>query len=355
MTIKLRVGVVGMGSAWEVRYRPALRALSDRFEVRAVCEQIAARASQAAREFGAQPVDGFRALARRSDVDAVLMLAPQWYGALPILAACDAGKAAYCAMNLEMDLDEARRVKERVERAGIAFMTEFPRRHSPATLRLKELIVTQLGQPRLLFCHMRRPAEAGLGGPRTTTQPSPTSDLVELVDWCSYVVGRPPTSVVGTRHRSAGDPREDDYQMMSLDFSTTGTPGDGPIAQISCGRYMPAAWQEAVAYRPPAALQVACDNGIAFVDLPATLVWFDRAGRRQESLESERPVGEQLLSQFHRSVTSLLRNTSGLDDAFRALSIVMQARQSHVEGRRVWLEPSAPSINETGLAVEKEP
>ncbi|MGH7193157.1 MAG: Gfo/Idh/MocA family protein, partial [Candidatus Saccharimonadales bacterium] len=89
---------------------------------------------------------------------------------------------------------------------------------------------------------------------------------------------------------------------------------------------------------PPAALQVACERGIAFVDLPTTLVWFDEAGRHQESLDSERPVGEQLLGQFHRSVTSLVRNTAGLDDAYRALAIVLEARASHAQGRRIMLE-----------------
>src|SRR5688572_32002689 len=91
--MKLRVGVVGLGKAWETRHRPALRALSDRFEVRAICDQVAHRADTAAREFGACAVDGFRALAARNDVDVILMLAPQWYGALPIFAACTAGKA----------------------------------------------------------------------------------------------------------------------------------------------------------------------------------------------------------------------------------------------------------------------
>lgn len=340
--MKLRIGLVGLGNAWEVRYRPALRALGDRFEVRAVCEQIAVRAEQAAREFGAQAVDGFRALAQRPDVDAVLMLAPQWYGYLPILAACDAGKAVYCATSLDMDLAQAQYVKSRVEEAGIAFMTEFPRRQSPATLRLKELIATRLGAPRLLFCHMRKPAEEGPGSAsRVAGHSSPLSDLVDLVDWCCYVVGHKPTSLVGLRHRGpadrGGDLLEDDYQMMSLDFSEGGEPGTGPTAQISCGRYMPAAWQEAVAYRPPAALQVACEHGIAFVDLPTTLVWFDKAGRHQESLDSERPVGEQLLSQFHRAVTSLVRNSSGLEDAYRALAIVAEARASHADGRRVRL------------------
>jgi predicted dehydrogenase len=334
--MKLRVGLVGLGNNWEVRHRAALRSLNDRFEVRAVFDQVALRAEQAAREFNAKQVDGFRALARRDDIDAVLMLAPQWYGCLPILAACDAGKAIYCAFSMELDLDQARQVKERVEKAGVAFMAEFPRRQSPATLRLKELIATHLGAPRLLFCHMRVAVEqAASGTAKAPVHGSPTSDLIEAVDWCTYVVGRSPTSVVGLRHKSASERLEDDYQMMSLDFSGPAAPGTGATAQISCGRYIQSSWHEALAYRPPAALQVACEKGIAFVDLPSTLVWFDSFGRHQESLDAERPVGEQLLSQFHRAVTSLVRNTASLEDSYRALAVVLQARASHAKGARM--------------------
>ena len=89
-------------------------------------------------------------------------------------------------------------------------------------------------------------------------------------------------------------------------------------------------------YRPLPALQVSCERGIAFVDLPATLVWFDEAGRHQESLESERPVGEQLLTQFHRAVTSLVRKTNDLEDSYKALMIVEQARRSQAEKARGW-------------------
>ena len=48
--MKLRVGIVGLGDAWESRHRPALRALSDRIEVRAVCCEVAHRAELAARD-----------------------------------------------------------------------------------------------------------------------------------------------------------------------------------------------------------------------------------------------------------------------------------------------------------------
>ncbi len=340
--MRLRVGLVGLGRAWENRHRPALRALADRFEVRAVCEQVALRAHHAAQEFDAVQVDGYRALANRHDVDAILMLSPQWYGALPILAACDAGKAIYCAAALDIEPDQARQIRQRVEQAGIAFMAEFPRRQSPATLRLKELIATHLGPVQLMFCHQRllvhelsgeHPLARGVSSPMIR-------GLMELVDWCRYVAGSEPSSVIGVVHKKNKSLRDADYGMMSLDFSPPGEVGIGPVAQISCGRYMPAEWQEAISFRPPAGLQVCCENGVAFVDLPATLTWFDSAGRHQASLDFERPVGEQMLSQFHRAVTSLVRRKDDLEDAYRALQAVLAARTSCIEGHRVNIDIS---------------
>ncbi|HTN75794.1 MAG TPA: Gfo/Idh/MocA family oxidoreductase [Pirellulaceae bacterium] len=337
--MKLRAGIIGLGDAWETRHRPALRSLGDRFEIRAICSDVALLAEQAAREFSAQPVDGFRALTEREDIDVILILSPDWYGLLPIVAACDAGKAVYCAAGLDIDPDQARQLRDRVETSGIAFMAEFPRRQSPATLRLKELICTRLGKPRLLFCHQRRAVDTKGNGRKNGKQPmSETRELMELVDWCRYVVGEEPTSVVGVRHVSPISGDRDDYQMMSLDFSPSGSPGTGATAQISSGHYIPGSWPEAIAFRPPAALQVCCEKGIAFIDLPATLTWFDEAGRHMESLESERPVGEQLLMMFHRAVTSLVRKTSDLEDAYRALQVVIAAKQSFTDQRRITLD-----------------
>jgi predicted dehydrogenase len=336
--MRLRVGLVGLGDVWHLRHAPALRALADRFEVRAICDQVGHRAEQAAAEFHAAAVDGYRVLAMREDIDAVLVLSPQWYGALPILAACDAGKAVYCAAGLDLNAEEAQQIKRRVEEAGIAFVAEFPRRQAPATIRLKELIATRLAAPRLLFCHQRSvadpPANSVSGRPH---QHPAARYLLEQVDWCRYVVDKEPTAVMGVVHRTGDGDDGEDYQMMSLDFSPRGKAGTGPVAQISCGRYIPSDWQEAISYRPLAALQVSCLRGIAFVDLPAALVWFDEAGRHQESLDSERPVGEQLLTNFHRSVTSLIRKTCDLEDAYKAISVVQAARRSHAEGRRIEL------------------
>lgn len=341
--MKLRVGLVGLGDDWEKRHRPALLALRDRFEVRAVCEQVTIRAEQVAREFGAATVEGYRALAERDDIDAVMILSRQWYGPLPILAACDAGKAVYCAGGLDLDPTRVENLRRRVDEAGIAFVAEFSQRLAPATLRLKELIATRLGAPRLLFCHRRKTTPTHRrNGSEKAPAISPVHPLLDLVDWCCYVVNQRPTSVFGLMHDGpAGAEVEEDYQMMNLDFSSAGQPGSGPTAQISVGRYLPPDWPEAISFRPPAAFQVACENGVAFVDLPTTLIWFDNAGRHMESLESERPVGEHLLSQFFRAVTSLVRSTSNFEDALLAQSVVLAGRQSHTEGRRIRLDDAA--------------
>ncbi len=334
--MRLRVGVVGLGGAWRDRHRPALMALSDRFDVRAVCAEVAVRAEQVASEFGACPVDGFRALTKREDIDAVLVLAPEWYGLLPVLAACESGKAVYCAAALDMETERAEEIKLRVERSGVAFMAEFPRRHAPATLRLKELIATRLGQPRLLFCHERQRAAKGNNVCGRRPQKPALRSLMESVDWCRYVVGDEPTSVVGIHHQM-GSNGVDDYDMLSLDFSPPHQVGTGPLAQISYSRYLRADWHEAVSFRPPAEMQVCCQNGVAFVDLPSTITWFDEAGRHHESLGGERPVGEQLLMHFHRAVTSLVRKTGDLEDAYRALHVVLASECSIRSGRREML------------------
>ncbi|MBB75162.1 MAG: dehydrogenase [Planctomycetaceae bacterium] len=334
--MKLRVGLVGLGHAWENRYRTALLSLADRFQVQAVCTPVSVRAEQVARELGATVIDGYRAMSIRSDIDAILMLAPDWYGPLPILAACEAGKAIYCAAALDIDPRRAIEVREKVDLSGVAFMAEFARRHAPATLRLKELIATRLGPPRLLFCHDRLQTSDKQKQRYGLPHPSITRDLIELVDWCSWVVGSRPVSVIGTNRKQSTDGK-DDYRALSLDFAAATESGEGPLAQISCGQYLSPKWPEAVGFRPPAELQVCCENGAAFIDLPSSLVWYDEAGRHMESLEMDRPVGEQLLTQFHRAVTSLVRRTQDLDDAYAALQVVMAAQDSHDEGHRVVL------------------
>ena len=338
--MRLRVGLIGQGSDWTARYQPALRSMTDRFDVRGVYGSVSALSDQVAREFGAKREDSFRTMMRRSDIDAIMMLESDWYGTVPLLAACEYGKAIYCGSNIYFDPQMAAQLRDRVEQSGVAFMMELPRRFAPATLRLKELMATRLGKPRLVFCHRRLPNEFLDGRGAKPAPLRSQHELVELIDWCRYLVGREPTWVQAIRHPSRNDLSQSDYQVLSLGFGDPETELDSVLAQISCGAYMPAGWQEATAYRPPAAVQVSCEKGVAFVDLPSTLIWFDDAGRHQEVLDTELPVGQQLLTQFHRAVTSLVRKIGDLDDTYRALDILSRAQQSIVNAKRESLDPS---------------
>jgi predicted dehydrogenase len=346
--VKLRIGLIEIGPAWQTRHRPALRMLQDRFDVRAVCCGVAKKAEPIAAEFQADVVDGYRATVARNDIDAVMILERSWQGWLPVLAACDAGKAVYWAGDPQFDPVADAAVYKRVDESGIAFMAELPRRFAPATLRLKELIATKLGAPRLIFCHRRLSLTPPKPGGICDSDPLAESrrELVELVDWCRYVVAREPSSVTALVHHMPGtdpqtppDRRERDYQCLSLRFGSTDKAPE-VMCQLSCGQYIPAAWHEAISFRPPSAMQICCEHGVAFIDLPSTLVWFDEAGRHLESLETEMSVGEQMLTQFHRTVTSLVRRRNDLDDAFRAASVLCAADVSSVEGRQIDLTRS---------------
>lgn len=341
--MKLRVGLVGLGDQWQTRHRPALMALSDRFEVKAICCEVAERSRQVAAEFNAIAMDGFRAMVERDDIDAVLTLSPDWYGPLPILAACEAGKAVYSSAALDVSQTQALEIRERIEASGVAFMAELPRRHAPATIRLKELIASRLGPPRLLFCHERQTKENQSDRKRRGEYcPLVWRHLMELVDWCRYLVNDDPESVLSAVHASDGETSDAFYQMVSMTFPPIApshlageSVGVRPQAQLSVGHYIPERWKDALSFKRPAAIQVCCENGMAFIDLPSNLVWFDDAGQHTESLESERAVGEQMLDRFYRAVTSLIRKTTDPQDAYRAMKIVVSANEAAKTGQRI--------------------
>ena len=283
-------------------------------------------------------MDGFRALAEREDIDAVLVLSTQWFGALPILAACDAGKSVYCAAPLDFQPEQA----QGHPAAGGAVGSGVRAPSSPdgslrRTLRLKELIATRLGPPRLLFCHQRTPTEAPDGraaakaAVRADARDGRAGRLVSLRRGATADFG------AGIGARRARIAHDKDYEMMSLDFAAAGGRAgqrrDGPDQLRPVHAGLLARGGHAIGRRRRC--RWPASTGVAFIDLPSTLVWFDKAGRHMESLDSERPVGEQLLNQFHRSVTSLIaqhvgpgRRLSGHVD--RAAGPI-----SHAEGRRV--------------------
>ncbi len=334
MGVKLRIGIIGFGNGAHQRYLAALRTLADRLEIRAVCEPVTCRVAELVSSGVVRPYAGFRAMCRDPNVDAVVVLDTAWAGPLPILAACDEGKAVFLGKDVLLTPDELRSVRDRVAAAGVAFMAELPRRHYPATIRLKELIATRLGVPRLLFCHDRIPPREPQPGSRHNGGLNLRRHAAELVDWCTFVMGRGPRRVTAARCRAPVG-HDSHLLTLTLDFADDSTSQSGPMAMVDCAHSSWEPWREALSYRPPPAMKVVCERGVAYLDPPANLVWFDQAGQHVEALDQEVPLTESMLMIFYRMVTSLIRRMTDIEDLCRAVKVVDIADRSAVEGCRL--------------------
>jgi len=336
---RLRVGVVGLGRLWEVRHKPALARMKDRFQVVAVYDHVARRAEIEAAQIGCRAVDGLTALIGRDDVDVVYLLAPQWFGLHPIEVACRLGKPIYCALPLPTGGEELRRLDAIVRDAGVPFMPEFARRFYPTSLRLRELLATTLGPPRLIVGQGRLFGFDRYGEPGPSTQIAPAPLLVDpgsyLLDWCRFAFHAEPTAVQAWSRTILPGPdpadSEPDHESFVLEFD------GGAVAQVTVGRYHRTPWGEASRFLPQPGIQVFAERGAAWLEMPDRLQWTDSGGMHEERLPLEPGIGEVLNGQFHRLARGEPSLAPTWDDAVAVARLIATIRRSSQEGRRIRL------------------
>lgn len=330
---RLRVGVIGLGRLWEARHKPALARLRDQFQVTAVYDQVARRAEIEAGQLRCAAVEGLTALVERVDVDVIHVLTPQWFGLYPVELACAAGKPVYCALPLAGLADELEVVARQVESSGIVFVPELARRFYPATLRLRELLATTLGPPRLILGHSRLFGYDRYGSPGPTTQLTPAPLMIDpgsfLLDWCSFLFQAAPRAVQGFERQLMVGTGETDFESFVAEFD------GGGMAQISFGRYHRNAWGEATRFLPSPSFQIYAERGAASVELPDRIQWSDASGTYEERLPLEPTVGEVLNTQFHRLVCGEESLAPSIQDALAVARRVSEIKLSQREGRKV--------------------
>jgi predicted dehydrogenase len=333
--VRLRVGVIGLGRLWEARHKPALARMKDRFAVVAVYDQVARRAEIEALQLGCRSVDGLLSLIDRSDVDVIYLLTPQWFGLHPIEVACAVGKPIYCALPLAGYEDELERIDGVVRSSGVPFMCEFARRFYPTSLRLRELLATVLGPPRLVVGQGRLFGFDRYGQPGPSTQIAPASLLVDpgsyLLDWCRFIFQAEPTAVQGWSGTILPDgPNNDmDYVTYLLEFN------EGAVAQVSAGRYHRGPWGEASRFLPQPGIQVFAERGVAWLEMPDRIQWTDSEGTHEEKLPLEPTVGELLNDHFHRLVRGTQSMAPTWDDTIAVARLIGSIRQSGKDGRKI--------------------
>lgn len=332
--VRLRVGVVGLGRLWETRHKPSLTRMDDRFRVTAVYDQVYRRAELEAGQMGCAACEGLSALIERPDVDVVYLLARQWFGLHPIALACAAGKPVYCALPLSDDLAELEGLVGLVESGQTVFMPEFARRCYPATLRLKELLATDLGPPRLIVGHSRLYGFDRYAVPGPTTQIAPAPLLIDpgsyLLDWCTFLFQSMPESVQGVRCRvipgPGGSDGEPDFESLVARFA------GGASAHLSIGLYQRACWGDATTFLPAPGFQVYAERGVASLEMPERIQWSGGGRIRDERLPLEPTVGDVLNDQFHRLVRGHNALAPTIRDALAIARLVREVRRSQARG-----------------------
>ena len=334
--LRLRVGVVGLGRLWEARHKPALARLADRFRVVAVYDQVARRAEIEAAGLRCAACRGIAALVERPDVDIVYLLTPQWFGLHPARLAAEAGKPIYSALPVAGEPETLEELAPILKAKGTPFIPELARRFYPATLRLRELLATRLGPPRLVVGLNRLYGFDRYGPPGPTTQLTPAPLAIDpgsyLLDWCRCVFGSEPTAIQGFGGSvipGGEGGLGPDFESISAEFA------EGALAQIALGRYHRSPWGDASRFLPQPGFQVFAERGAAWLEMPDRIQWTDSEGVHEERLPAEPTVGEVLNDHVHRRLRGDQSLAPTIDDALTISRLVADLQRSRREGRVV--------------------
>ncbi len=300
----VNLGLIGLGPWWETRYRPALTKLDQRWKVTVVCDDVLARADQAARDLSARAVCGVTAMTARDDVQGLLWLAAGWPGTTISQILRAGTKPVLIAPGIDLPATELSSLCD-----APPFVAAFPRRCTPVSLRLQELMATQLGRATRIEVSVAMPespsmqfaTSADLAGSPTR----PRDDLLlDWVDWSLYLFRAEPTQVV----------KQIQPQSFTLEFAplddgpTTGMPRLAEITE----RTEPGAPE----------VQVSCERGSAILRDATTMEWTLDEGLQTETLSAERSGIEVMLDHFCRRIAGSLLPMPDLHDVIRSRRIV---------------------------------
>jgi len=141
---RIRVGIIGANPdrGWAAEaHIPALKSLSDDFEITALSTSRRESAEAASKLFGV-PVafDNHQDLVNRADVDVVAITVKVPYHLELAKAALDAGKAVYCEWPLGNGLKEAETLAALAKEKGVLAVAGLQARSAPSVAYVRDLI-----------------------------------------------------------------------------------------------------------------------------------------------------------------------------------------------------------------------
>ena len=310
----IQAGLTGTGPTWN-RYQSVLSHLRRPLHVVAVFDNTPAKAENGS----VASVTGLQALARRADVQAILLMDSGWTGIAGLDLLTTGDKSVLVANWIDADRARFERSHQRAAEAGATVMPAMWRRYMPASIRLQELIATDLGPPQLIELTVTAPPSRSNG--RQKLEP-----LIGWIDYCRNLFRSFPESV--SLDSDASGPSGTSLQIHYPARSGVTTPDSQRRAIIRIdenadGGASDGLPQESLPAIPR--ISVTCDGGSAEIINRVELEW--RANDepvQTESLAAERSEEEIMLDLFCRRVVGGLIPVADFNDAVQAMRIVEQ-------------------------------
>lgn len=147
---KIRLGVIGTGMAWENLHYPALKELSDKYEIVALANETRAKAVEYARNMNldeSNVYSDYRELLERDDVDVVDIILPIPLNYEASERAAKAGKDIICEKPLAPNMVQAEAYRNLPVKYGVRVMIAENMRYSEETNKIREIVYAgKIGQ-----------------------------------------------------------------------------------------------------------------------------------------------------------------------------------------------------------------
>jgi len=121
---KLRIGVLGCANIAKRSVIPAIKSISD-FELIAIASRTKAKATEFAKEFDCEEIEGYQNLLNRDDIDVIYMPVPTGLHEDWVIKTLEAGKHILIEKSLAMSYDSAHRMVDLARQKGLLIMENF--------------------------------------------------------------------------------------------------------------------------------------------------------------------------------------------------------------------------------------
>ncbi|MBN2657899.1 MAG: Gfo/Idh/MocA family oxidoreductase [Spirochaetales bacterium] len=141
---KTKLAIIGCGIITKDAHLPALKRLTERMEVTAVCNRSASKAEEVAEELGldhsAVWTDWKKMIGEQKEIDAVLIALPITMNYEVSRACCEAGLSVLCEKPAAMSAEEADRTTSFSSQSGVTYMTAENFHFEPRFVKAAELV-----------------------------------------------------------------------------------------------------------------------------------------------------------------------------------------------------------------------